>query len=213
MKARTEVALAIGAGYLLGRTRKMRLALMIAAGGATGGLGKAARVVVDRGTKQLGASPELAKIAETVQGELMQAVKTAAVTAASSRIDSLSSRLTERVPGASKRDEDEDSDRAREKKKRRSAEEEPEDELTDEEPEEELSDEEEEEEPSAEEEPEDELSDEEEEEELSAEEEPEEEEEPVRRAVPRQRSAKPAGAQGRKRESSTRRAPVRRARR
>lgn len=31
-----KVAMAVGAGYLLGRTRKMRVALMLAAAGITG---------------------------------------------------------------------------------------------------------------------------------------------------------------------------------
>lgn len=201
MKARTEVALAIGAGYLMGRTRKMRLAMMVAAAGATGGLGKAARVVAERGSQRISATPELAKIAETVQGELMQAVRTAAVTAASSRIDSLSSKLTERakgVPGRGKdeggeQDTDTDTGKA---KRRRAREEEPAEkdryeEEPAEEPEGELYDEEEEEE--EEEEPEEAVYD---------EEEDEEEEQPARRPVPRQRSAKPSGP---------RRAPVRRA--
>jgi hypothetical protein len=39
MKCGTQAALAVGAGYLLGRRRKMRLAAMVAAGAATGGLG------------------------------------------------------------------------------------------------------------------------------------------------------------------------------
>lgn len=201
MKARTEVALAIGAGYLLGRTRKMRLAMMVATAGATGGLGKAARVVAERGSQRVSASPELAKIAQTVQGELLQAVRTAAVTAASSRIDSLSSKLTERaqgVPGRGKgKDEDEDGDTGTAGKgKRRARDEEPseEDRYEEEEPEEA--------------EPDGDLYDEEEEEEEEpeetayAEDEEEEEDEPARRPVPRQRNAK---------SSSPRRAPVRRA--
>jgi hypothetical protein len=36
MKSGTRVAIGVAAGYLLGRTRKMRLALMIAAAGVTG---------------------------------------------------------------------------------------------------------------------------------------------------------------------------------
>ncbi|PXY23527.1 hypothetical protein [Prauserella endophytica] len=106
MKGGAQVAAAVGAGYLLGRTRKMRLALMIAAAGATGKLGGAPRELLQQGVKRLAASPELSKITDSVRGDLVDAARSAAMAAASSRIDSLNDRLQGvRAPGTGKRDE------------------------------------------------------------------------------------------------------------
>ncbi len=93
MKAKGQVALAVGAGYMLGRTHRMKMALMLAAAGATGRFPGGPRVLLERGTKILASSPEVAKIGESVRGELLNAAKAAAVTAASQRIESLNSRL------------------------------------------------------------------------------------------------------------------------
>lgn len=93
MTGKGQMAMAVGAGYMLGRTHKMKLALMLAGFGAsrrfpTGSLG-----VLNEGRKLLADSPEVAKLGVTVRKELMNAVKAAAVTAASQRIDSLNTRL------------------------------------------------------------------------------------------------------------------------
>ncbi|MFC9767274.1 histone-like nucleoid-structuring protein Lsr2 [Rhodococcus jostii] len=64
MKTRGQLVVAVGAGFLLGRR-----------------------------TAKLASSPEVTKLIETVRGDLMSSAKAAAVTAVSSRIDSLSSRL------------------------------------------------------------------------------------------------------------------------
>ncbi|MFE4498460.1 hypothetical protein ACFRFQ_01280 [Rhodococcus sp. NPDC056743] len=93
MKAKGQVALAVGAGYMLGRTRRMKMALMLAAAGATGRFPGGPRDLLERGTKMLAKSPEAAKIGDVVREELVSAAKAAAVTAASQRIDSLSNRL------------------------------------------------------------------------------------------------------------------------
>lgn len=93
MKTKGQVALAVGAGYMLGRTHKMRMALMLAAAGATGRFPGGPRDLLERGTKMLATSPEFAKISGSVKEELMTAAKAAAVTAASHRIDALSNRL------------------------------------------------------------------------------------------------------------------------
>lgn len=71
----------------------MKMALMLAAAGATGRFPGGPRDLLARGSKMLASSPEFAKIGDTVRGELVNAAKAAAVTAASQRIDSLSNRL------------------------------------------------------------------------------------------------------------------------
>ena len=112
MKCGTQAALAVGAGYLLGRRRKMRLATMLAAGAATGGLGSLGGKALQRGIKMLGSSealgkfaPQLGELADTVRGDLIDAGKAAATAAVSNRIESLTDSLHERAevvrdPGA-----------------------------------------------------------------------------------------------------------------
>lgn len=97
MKTGVRIAVAVGVGYLLGRTRKLRLALTLAGIGASGRLGGRPAGLVKQGTKLVGSSPELKALSETVRGRLVEAGKTAAMTAASSRIDALSDRLQERT--------------------------------------------------------------------------------------------------------------------
>ncbi|MER7211248.1 hypothetical protein ABT340_29690 [Streptosporangium sp. NPDC000239] len=166
VKCGVQMALAVGAGYFLGRRHKLRTALALAAAGATGRLGMGGGGLLQQGLKQLGASPELEKLTQNVRGELLDVGKAAARAAASRQIDSLTSKLHERaeslrVPGGLASEEEEEEEETRPRRRRptesrgrtaRRSREEPEDE------EEEFEDEDEEE-------PEDEFEDEEEEEE------------------------------------------------
>ncbi|QSE89874.1 hypothetical protein JWS13_15195 [Rhodococcus pseudokoreensis] len=93
MTGKGQMALAVGAGYMLGRTHKMKLALMLAGAGASSRFPSGSLGVLGQAGKLLADSPEVAKLGATVRKELMNAAKTAAVTAASHRIDSLNSRL------------------------------------------------------------------------------------------------------------------------
>ncbi|MBF6194817.1 MULTISPECIES: hypothetical protein [Nocardia] len=93
MKGGGRIALGVGIGYLLGRTRKMRFALSLAGAAmarrSAGGPGD----LIGRGTELLKSTPELTRITDTVRDELLGAARAAAVTAASNRIDALSNRL------------------------------------------------------------------------------------------------------------------------
>jgi hypothetical protein len=104
MKGGTRTALALGAGYVLGRRRKMRLATLLAIGAATGGIGGVADAAVRRGIKALASTellgriaPQIGEIADTVRCDLLEAGKAAAVAAASDRIESLTDSLHERT--------------------------------------------------------------------------------------------------------------------
>ncbi|MEV5753289.1 hypothetical protein AB0L00_36180 [Actinoallomurus sp. NPDC052308] len=97
MKDGLRIALAVGAGYLMGRRRKMRLALTLAAAGASGRIAKNPASLVKQGTKLLNTSPEVKNLTDTVRGRLVEVGKAAAVTAASSQIDALSDRLQRRT--------------------------------------------------------------------------------------------------------------------
>ncbi|MGW3483631.1 hypothetical protein [Rhodococcus indonesiensis] len=107
MKGGARVAAGVSIGYFLGRTHKMRLALMLAGAGLTGRLPSNPQDILKRGASMVGSSPELVKITDSVRGELMSAARAAAVTAASNRIDSLNERLQQRAAGRPKASEEE----------------------------------------------------------------------------------------------------------
>jgi hypothetical protein len=112
MKGGTQAALALGVGYVLGRRRKMRMATVIAAATATGGLGGLAGAALKRGMKMAGSSealgkfaPQLGELADTVRSDLMDAGKAAATAAVTNRLETLTDSLHERAelvrdPGA-----------------------------------------------------------------------------------------------------------------
>jgi hypothetical protein len=97
MKDGVRIGMAVGLGYLLGRTRKMRLALMIAGVGVTGRLGKNPAALVKQGAGVLGSSPEFKTLTDTLRGRLVEVGKTAAITAVSSQVDTLSEKIGERT--------------------------------------------------------------------------------------------------------------------
>ncbi|MEU7763683.1 hypothetical protein AB0B25_00945 [Nocardia sp. NPDC049190] len=98
MKGGVRLAIGVGIGYLLGRTRKMKFALMVAGALSGRSLG-GPQEVLQRGMSLVSSSPELSKITETVRGELLGAARDAAVTAASNRIDAFNSRLQQQAIG------------------------------------------------------------------------------------------------------------------
>jgi hypothetical protein len=108
-----QVAVALTSGYLLGRTRKMRWALALASAAA------GRRLTSGRGAigPDLLKSPELSRLAQDVRSQLMAAGRTAAVNAASHRIDALSDRLEQRTnalrggPGEEPEQEEPDTER------------------------------------------------------------------------------------------------------
>ncbi|MEU5841010.1 hypothetical protein [Rhodococcus sp. NPDC047139] len=110
MKPGARVALGVGIGYFLGRTKKMRLAMMLAGAGVTGKLPSNPQEVLQRSASMLGSSPEINKITESVRGELMNAARAAAVTAASNRIDAINERLQARAGGSGADGESQDAE-------------------------------------------------------------------------------------------------------
>ncbi|OBK76108.1 hypothetical protein [Mycobacterium sp. 1164985.4] len=92
-----KVALAVGAGYFLGRTRKMRIALMLAAAGLTGKFPGPGQLVT-RGINSLGVSDQVHDLSSQLRGEVLTAARAAAMTAATNRVDALNDRLQGVVP-------------------------------------------------------------------------------------------------------------------
>ena len=89
---RLQVAAAVVVGYWLGRAHRKKLGLLLAAVGA-GRLAGGPQEMVDRAAKLLQTSPEFAELSESVRGQLLDAVKVAAMTAATARVDALNNRL------------------------------------------------------------------------------------------------------------------------
>lgn len=85
-----KVALAVGAGYFLGRTRKMRIAMMLAAAGITGKFPAMPASLVAQGLKSLGASDQLRDLTDQLRGEVLTAAKAATLAAATNRVDARS---------------------------------------------------------------------------------------------------------------------------
>jgi hypothetical protein len=102
----SSVSLAIGAGYLLGRKRRLRLAIALAAVAATGRLGGLATKAAKRGGTMVGSSgalqklsPDVGKVVSSVRSDLADAGKAAARAAIASRIETLTDSLHERAEG------------------------------------------------------------------------------------------------------------------
>ncbi len=95
MKLGPQMALAVGVGYVLGRHRKLQTALILGGAAAVGRLSRNPGQLLAHGTRALGGSPELRKVAE-LGAPLVAASKDAARTAVNNRIDAMSGRLQDR---------------------------------------------------------------------------------------------------------------------
>ncbi|MDT6984122.1 DNA primase [Streptomyces lusitanus] len=90
---RTGLGLAIGAGYLLGRTKKLKMALAV--GGLVAGkkLNLSPRAVTDLVTKQLRDNPQFKELGDQLRGDLRGAGKAASGALVERQISSLAERL------------------------------------------------------------------------------------------------------------------------
>jgi len=96
MKCGARVALGVAGGYFLGRTKKMKLALMLAgmaAGRQAGGPG----ALLGQGKNLLNASPELLRLTDEMKGRLFDAGKGAALAVATRQVEALTERVAGRV--------------------------------------------------------------------------------------------------------------------
>jgi hypothetical protein len=96
VKCGLRIALGVAGGYFLGRTKKMKLAMMLggmAAGRQAGGPGQ----LLAQGAKLLGQSPELTRLTDELRGRLLDAGKGAAVAIATRQVENLTERVVNRV--------------------------------------------------------------------------------------------------------------------
>lgn len=96
MKCGSRMALGVAGGYLLGRSRKGKLAVFLAILAAGGKLPADPNELLKR-VPLLGEGGPLEELTGDIRGRLIDAGKTAAMTAASNRIDSLSDKLEQRT--------------------------------------------------------------------------------------------------------------------
>jgi hypothetical protein len=102
MKTGTRIALAVGAGYILGRRKKLRPALTLAAAVAAGRASHNAPNLLKFGSDLLGSSPGLKNLS-TLSKPLTAAGKAAATAAVGSGVDALSGRLRDRADSLRRR--------------------------------------------------------------------------------------------------------------
>jgi hypothetical protein len=107
MKRAGRYALVLGTGYLLGRQRKVGTVLVLGAAVAAGRLSGNSGAILRKGVQALGGSTDLGKVLD-LGGPLVSAGKAAAVSAVSSRIDSVSDRLQDRAETLRGRDRADD---------------------------------------------------------------------------------------------------------
>ncbi|MFD2767606.1 hypothetical protein [Micromonospora eburnea] len=92
MKSGARIALAVGLGYVIGRRRKLRTALTLAAAVAIGRASQQPGGLLKYGTDLMNASPQLSNLTR-LGGPLASAGRAAATAAAGSGIDTLSGKL------------------------------------------------------------------------------------------------------------------------
>jgi hypothetical protein len=105
MDARARIALGVAGGYVLGRTRKLKLAMTL--GGVVAGRKLGAAGMLGKGMDVVTSSPEFARLRKQVGG----VGRAAAVSAATNSL----SRVTERIESGSARSSDHDCDDAPER--------------------------------------------------------------------------------------------------
>lgn len=97
MSRSTRIVLAAGGGYLLGRTKKLRFALMI--GGAVTGrtFPTSATDLVRIGVRYAASAPELARLRSAVRHGLLVAGGQAFIAAAGHQMEALTERMTSQL--------------------------------------------------------------------------------------------------------------------
>ena len=115
MSAAMKIAAGVASGYLLGRRRKLRLAITVGSMLAGQKIATNPRGLLEQGQKLVDGNAELSRLSDQIRSQLFDAARTAAIATASSRMDGLSDSIRQRserlalLPGEQDEDEyDED---------------------------------------------------------------------------------------------------------
>jgi hypothetical protein len=95
------LALGLAGGYLLGRTRKAKVALAVASYVVGKRAGISPQQLLTEGLRKLSDTPEFARLEKQVRDELMSAGRSMVTAAANRRLDSLSDVLRDRTEALS----------------------------------------------------------------------------------------------------------------
>lgn len=132
MSAATKVALGVASGYVLGRTKKLRLAITVGSMLAGHRVATNPQALLAQGAKLAERNPELKKIQDEVTGRLVDAARHAALTTATQRMEALTASLREQQEGAEEEPEDQYDDQGADEEPEDEADDEPQDEPQDE---------------------------------------------------------------------------------
>ncbi|MFD5012028.1 histone protein [Streptomyces chartreusis] len=106
-QAKLTLAAALMGGYVLGRTKKGRLALTVATYLAGRRFGLEPRQLVAEGMRRLGEVPQVAELQEQLRGEVLEAGRKAVTAAADRGMATLADTLSDRTARLRERAEDE----------------------------------------------------------------------------------------------------------
>ena len=95
MSTASKIAVSVASGYLLGRTKKLKLAITVGSMLAGQRIATSPQGLLKQGSELLEKNPELQKLQEQITGKLFEAAKAAAMTTATSRLESFSKSLTD----------------------------------------------------------------------------------------------------------------------
>jgi hypothetical protein len=96
MSAAGKIALGVASGYLLGRRKKMKLAITVGSMLAGKKIATDPRGLLKQLNELVEHNEELSKLADQIRGELFTAARSAAVATANSRMDGLSDAIRDR---------------------------------------------------------------------------------------------------------------------
>lgn len=119
-KEKVALAAAVVGGYVLGRTKKGRLALSIATYLAGRRFGLEPRQLAAEGMRRLGEIPQFADLQEQLRGEVLQAGRQAVAAAADRGMSTLAGAISDRTARLGEIADEEDEGSTRRKRKTRS---------------------------------------------------------------------------------------------
>jgi hypothetical protein len=97
VNATARIAAAVAGGYLLGRTKKLKLAITVGSMLAGQRISTNPRELLRQGAQLIESNPELSKLSDQVRSQLVQALRAAAVSTASDSMNQLSDAIHSRT--------------------------------------------------------------------------------------------------------------------
>jgi hypothetical protein len=89
-----KIGLGVAAGYLFGRTKKLRLAITVGSMLAGQRVSTNPAMLLKQASELIEKNPELAKLQQRFTGELMEAARNAGISSASNQLESWNQMLT-----------------------------------------------------------------------------------------------------------------------